>query len=151
MKTLELELNKRLLIVEIQAVELAASMLFPEYQLELLCKGSDLTEAVAKELVRFVGGPWSAYVDYKNGKNWMSTALESFISAIESKGWFWKDVPWDFPLVEDYGYQTSNSPEAERGWMYEFGEEKYHEALKDYEEAESRTFNPAKCIIFEIL
>lgn len=102
----------------------------------VICKGSEFTGEIADDLVHGIED---------------KTALESFISAIEAKNMYWKDVPWDFPLVEDYGYQISSSPEVEKGWIYEGGEEKYHEALKAYEEAESKTFNPEKTLIFEIL
>lgn len=173
MKTLELELNKRLLIVEAPEGELTAigndkevHYAIKKYGKEsyikiangkthkLICKGSELTDGKIRHYLHesIYSGLFAHYVkDIPVNTYCYNSALESFISAIEAKGYYWKDVPWDFPLVEDYGYQTSSSPEVERGWMYEGGEEKYHEVLKAYEEAESRTFNPEKTIIFEII
>ena len=38
-----------------------------------------------------------------------------------------------FPEMVDFGWYDSNSQEEESGWMYEEGEEKYFEAVKEWE------------------
>ncbi|MDR4892256.1 MULTISPECIES: hypothetical protein [unclassified Chryseobacterium] len=139
MKQLQLELNKRLLIVEMTGEFDTVDVFFWNNQpVEKICEGSELTENVAKKFVRFVGGPWSAYVDYNNEKNWISSALESFISAIESKGYHWGENPVKRP-IEDSSKQAK--------WQIKA----FKEQEKEWWESESRTFNPSKCIIFEIL
>jgi len=130
MKQLQLDLNKRLLIVEFDDMEHLEKVISCDKQgirfcsdddepTELICKGSGLTEVIAYKLVEEMSrfNTNTAYKNYKGGKSFFM-ALESFISAIESKGMFWKD--WN-------------------------GEN------ETFEESESRTFNPEKCIIFEIL
>ena len=111
MKTLELKLKKDVLIVEIprladyefinreckylkvgnEEIKLNASTLD---KFEFLCKGSELTEEIASELVenktkhKFENKVLTFY----NCKN-----LESFISAVESKGFYWFRNPIDKP------------------------------------------------------
>ena len=111
MKTLELKLKKYVLIVEIprlsdyefinkeckylkvgnEEIKLNASTLD---KFEFLCKGSELTEEIASELVenktkhKFENKVLTFY----NCKN-----LESFISAVESKEKFWLENPIKHP------------------------------------------------------
>ena len=111
MKTLELKLKKDVLIVEIprlsdyefinkeckylkvgnEEIKLNASTLD---KFEFLCKGSELTEEIASELVenktkhKFENKVLTFY----NCKN-----LESFISAVESKEKFWLENPIKHP------------------------------------------------------
>jgi hypothetical protein len=79
------------------------------------------------------------------------TALESFDYALRAYWFHWGENPVEEPKQEKYGWYSSCSPEEESGWMYEEGESKYYEALKYYKDAESRTFNPSKCIIFKLV
>ena len=107
MKTLELKLKKDVLIVEIprladyefinreckylkvgnEEIKLNASTLD---KFEFLCKGSELTEEIASELVenktkhKFENKVLTFY-NYKN--------LELFISAVESEGFHWLENP----------------------------------------------------------
>ena len=117
MKTLELDLKNKVLIVEIprladyefinkeckylkignEEIKLNASTLD---KFEVICKGSELTEEIASELVE---------VDYSNfqgddeiyelKKNYIKDTFvfmsfeESFISAVESKEKFWLENP----------------------------------------------------------
>lgn len=137
MKSLELSLNKRLLIVEreFHTINGSYSDNGKMHTLKLICKGSDLTEEIAKGLVeqkRVFDTP--AVFFFKNYKNEFSdcmTARESFISSIESNGWYWGENPEK---------KSHFNPE-------EFIQEEYDR----YMEAESRTFKPSKCIICEIL
>ena len=150
MKSLELTIRERLLIVEMTGdLDTANIYSWNLQKVEQICWGSELTEEHL----------WPDKDEFKAAERlWIEAAgttftqeLDAFISAVEAKGHYWKEVPWDFPLVEDFGYQTSSSPEVERGWMYEGGEEMYYEAVNKYEDAESRSFNPKKTLIFKIL
>ena len=116
MKTLELDLKKKVLIVEIprladyefinkeckylkvgnEEIKLNASTLD---KFEFLCKGSELTEEIASELVELTimhltygcnKHKYRSYVNYNLG---FDNALESFISAVESKEKFWLENP----------------------------------------------------------
>ena len=107
MKILELDLKKKVLIVDIprladyefinkeckylkvgnEEIKLNASTLD---KFEFLCKGSELTEEIASELVEehYMSGvrSYEIYNDYRyNDARWLDNALESFISAVESK------------------------------------------------------------------
>ena len=105
MKTLELDLKKKVLIVEIprladyefinreckylkignEEIKLNASTLD---KFEFLCKGSELTEEIASELVEMeysVLYKKSFFIDYDRPSLLLKFAKESFISAVESK------------------------------------------------------------------
>lgn len=160
MKQLTLELKKRLLIVECESGNYAHDIQHDENgpkPIKLICKGSELTEEIARDLVNPLWDYYKNYLesdssDVGNYKRLIKqTALESFISAIEAQGYYWGENLIEKPTMEKYGWYSANSQEEESGWMYEEGEEKYYEALKEYEEAESRIFNPEKTLIFETL
>ena len=105
MKTLELKLKKYVLIVEIprladyefinkeckylkignEEIKLNASTLD---KFEFLCKGSELTEEMASELVDYwqnMANDGFIYENYKTNIPKKKTAVESLISAVESK------------------------------------------------------------------
>ncbi|MEF9476763.1 hypothetical protein OWR28_02470 [Chryseobacterium sp. 1B4] len=42
------------------------------------------------------------------------------------------------PYPSKYGYHQSCSPEEQSGWMYDGGEDKYHEALRVWEKAKEK-------------
>ena len=113
MKTLELKLKKDVLIVEIprladyefinkgckylkignEEIKLNASTLD---KFEFLCKGSELTEEIASELVEMeysVLYKKSFFIDYDRPSLLLKFAKESFISAVESKEKFWLENP----------------------------------------------------------
>ena len=119
MKTLELKLKKDVLIVEIprladyefinreckylkvgnEEIKLNASTLD---KFEFLCKGSELTEEIASDLVEehYMNGirSYEIYNDYKyNDSRWLDDAKDSFISAVENKGFYWLKNPIDEP------------------------------------------------------
>ena len=119
MKILELDLKTKVLIVEIprladyefinreckylkvgnEEIKLNASTLD---KFEFLCKGSDLTEEIASDLVEehYMNGirSYEIYNDYRyNDSRWLDNAKDSFISAVESKGFFWLKNPIDEP------------------------------------------------------
>ena len=121
MKTLELKLKKDVLIVEIprladyefinreckylkvgnEEIKLNASTLD---KFEFLCKGSELTEEIASELVDYwqnMANDGFIYENYKTNIPKKKTAVESFISAVESKGFYWMENPIEKPKYYD--------------------------------------------------
>ena len=105
MKTLELKLKKDVLIVEIprladyefinreckylkvgnEEIKLNVSTLD---KFEFLCKGSELAEEIASELVEYwqnMANDGFIYENYKTNIPKKKTAVESVISAVESK------------------------------------------------------------------
>ena len=146
MKTLEIKLKIDVLIVEIprladyefinreckylkvgnEEIKLNASTLD---KFEFICKGSELTEEIASELVenktkhKFENKVLTFY----NCKN-----LESFISAVESKGFYW--------LKHDVRSFSLYDPRSKTGW-HDLEEE--DTITKQWQEAEEKTFrNP---------
>lgn len=90
MKQLEIKTNKRLLIVESEnANEFFIMEKMPAGTYEIICKGSDLTEDIAKGLVEYKRSKHydiEYYWDYKNKRYSISaSSIESFISAIEAE------------------------------------------------------------------
>lgn len=124
MQTLELKLKKDVLIVEIprladyefinkeckylkignEEIKLNASTLD---KFEFLCKGSELTEEIASELVEQSYSNLEEsimYRDYmaKYDDEVLYEALKSFKSAIESKGFYWLENPISLERVISY-------------------------------------------------
>ena len=156
MKVLELKLKKDILIIEIprladyefinkeckylkignEEIKLNASTLD---KFEFLCKGSELTEEIASELVEehYMSGvrSYEIYNDYRyNDARWLDNALESFISAVESKEKFWLENPIEKP--KDYELW------AKYGDFTQYGKILTEKCLK-WQEAEAKTFkNP---------
>lgn len=143
MKQLEIKTNKRLLIVESenfddrQLDEKHKITLFHNGNiLKFICKGSDLTEDITKGFFEY-DGFFEAYQYYQDTVPILGdTALNLFKVAIRNNGYY-----WDKPLKE---------------WFYHkryVGIERIEESFdcEKWQEAESRTFNHEKCIIFEIL
>ena len=98
MKTLELKLKKDVLIVDLENE--SAGFINGDY--EFLCDGSELTEEIASELVEehYMSGvrSYEIYNDYRyNDARWLDNAIDSFISAVESKEKFWLENPIDEP------------------------------------------------------
>ena len=150
MKTLELKLKKDVLIVEIprladyefinkeckylkvgylkvgnEEVKLNASTLD---KFEFLCKGSELTEEIASELVDYwqnMANDGFVFENYKDNIPKKLTAKKSFISAVESKEKFWLENPIE---------------------IIERGEDTEHNRVlnqNEWQEAEEKTFrNP---------
>ena len=136
MKTLELELKKKVYIVDttapIEAIEIE------DY--EFLCKGSELTEEIASELVELTimhltyGDNKHKYRSYVNYNLGFDNAKESFISAVESKEKFWLENPIEKP--KDYELW------AKYGDFTQYGKILTEKCLK-WQEAEEKTFkNP---------
>ena len=144
MKTLELKIKKDVLIVDIprladyefinkeckylkvgnEEIKLNASTLD---KFEFIGKGSELTEEIASELVEMeYSGLYkkSFYIDYDRPSLLLKFAKESFISAVESKGFNWLENPIS-PYIPVIDKKT---------------DENY---MKKYFEAEEKTFkNP---------
>ena len=155
MKILELDLKKKMLIVEIprladyefinkeckylkignEEIKLNASTLD---KFEFICKGSELTEEMASELVELTimyltyGDNKHKYRSYVNYNLGFDNALDSFISAVESKGFHWlKHNVRSFSLYD---------PRSKTG-CHDLEEEET--ITKQWQEAEEKTFrNP---------
>ena len=136
MKTLELELKKKVLIVEIprladyefinkeckylkvgnEEIKLNASTLD---KFEFLCKGSELTEEIASELVE----------NYSDVSDLFISCLDVLKKRIERCGFFWLENP------------IGNKPMSYNLPLYKIGNR--CDKLKKWQEAEEKTFkNP---------
>ena len=151
MKKLELKLKKDVLIVDVgksfnhfKIYDDEIGFIFienciPRKELvkgsyKFLCKGSELTEEIASELVEMeYSGLYkkSFYIDYDRPSLLLKFAKESFISAVESKGKFWLENPISRPrnyeLWAKYGDYT------------QYGKTLTEKCLK-WQEAEEKTF-----------
>ena len=157
MKTLELKLKKYVLIVEIprladyefinkeckylkignEEIKLNISTLD---KLEFLCKVSELTEEIASELVNETimyekhKVKCYRYRSYKEGFVGFDNAKESFISAVESKKFYWLENPIEKPINYDLW--------AKYGDYTQYGKVLTEKCLK-WKESEEKTFkNP---------
>lgn len=149
MKTLELKLKKDVLIVDlpIEAKNVymsgnsiiyntdkscIAKLINDDY--EFLCKGSELTEEIASELVDNIKLHKLHFADYKNNGCYKTNSILSFISAVESKGFYWLENPIEKPHNIGLLY------------LYPTGDilmDKSLECAKKWQEAEEKTFrNP---------
>ena len=96
MKILELKLKKEVIIVE---NEFENKIDFIDNELGIfyfLCKGSELTEEMASELVDYwqnMANDGFIFENYKDNLPKKLTANDSFISAVESKEKFWLENP----------------------------------------------------------
>ena len=152
MKTLELKLKKKVLIVDLpidsKNVYMSGNSIIyntdksciakpinDEY--EFLCKGSELTEEIASELVEMeysVLYKKSFFIDYDRPSLLLKFAKESFISAVESKEKFWLENPIEKPINYDLWYKY--------GDYTQYGKKLTKECLK-WQEAGEKTFkNP---------
>ena len=147
MKILELKLKKKVLIVEIDNkcdITINKDGIYFYFlngwvkcfkgNYNILCKGSELTEEIASELVEehYMSGvrSYEIYNDYRyNDARWLDNALDSLISAVESKEKFWLENP------------IGNKPMSYNLPLYKI--ENRCDNLKKWQEAEEKTFkNP---------
>ena len=112
MKTLELNLKKEVLIVDLpidaKNVYMSGNSIIynsdkscivkpinDDY--EFMCKGSELTEEIASELCHNIGNcltiEGDAYLDDENDEDYFEFAKEAIVSAVESKGFYWLENP----------------------------------------------------------
>ena len=138
MKTLELKLKKDVIIVQPEEtgnINYWVTIYSDEW--ELICLGSELTEEIASELVD-EGSYFKTFKNYitndNHKRNQLKFAIESFISAVESKGFYWLENPISRPrnyeLWAKYGDYT------------QYGIVLTEKCLK-WQEAEEKTFrNP---------
>ena len=140
MKTLELKLKKDVLIVDendFEYYELSKNGIYFKiekgdryylgWKFEYKCKGSELTEEIASELVDYwqnMANDGFIFENYKDNIPKKLTAIKSFISAVESKKFHWLENPMP-PYIPVIDKKT---------------DENY---MKKYFEAEEKTFkNP---------
>ena len=133
MKTLELDLKKKVLIVE---NEFENKIDFIDNELGIfyfLCKGSELTEEMASELVDYwqnMANDGFIFENYKDNLPKKLTANDALISAVESKEKFWLENP------------VQNTKPTDDISFYDSLEQK-ELAIKKWQEAEEKTFkNP---------
>ena len=135
MKTLELKLKKDVLIVDAISQDIANGIIFQKFgvktlsEFEFICKGSELTEEIASELVDETimyqkhKVKCYRYRSYREGFVAFDNAKESFISAVESKEKFWLENPIKHP--KDYEvFPDSLSLYAEQERLHLEAEEK---------------------------
>ncbi len=132
MKTLELKLKKEVIIVE---NEFENKIDFIDNELGIfyfLCKGSDLTEEIASDLVDYwqnMANDGFIFENYKDNLPKKLTANDAFISAVESKDFHWLKNP------------IGNKPMSYNLPLYKI--ENRCDNLKKWQEAEAKTFkNP---------
>ena len=136
MKTLELKLKKYVLIVEIprladyefinreckylrvgkEEIKLNASTLD---KFEFLCKGSELTEEIASELM----SDFDAFNEFTLNYEY----LKNFIYIVESKGFYWLENPIEKPINRDEYYKSEKV-------------DSFEILLKEWQEEEEKTF-----------
>lgn len=153
MKSTILNIKKRVLVMEIpenQEVLYKEDVIYSidEKQLQysylplgnfkLICKGSELSEEIAKGLIRNKES-FSSISDYVDDV--IYTYKEKFISAIEASGYYWNnpiDKPHNTGLLHTYPTGNPLMDESFKGAI-------------EWQEAESKTFHPEQVILFEIL
>lgn len=104
MKILELKLKKDVLIVDAEGLEITQALIFNKFgnynlsYYDYICKGSELTEEIASELVE-THKNCRRYIDYtiKEINRFFDLSIPSFISAVENKGFYWLKNPIDEP------------------------------------------------------
>jgi len=133
MKTLELKLKKEVIIVE---NEFENKIDFIDNELGIfyfLCKGSELTEEMASELVDYwqnMANDGFVFENYKDNLPKKLTANDALISAVESKKFHWLENP------------IQNTKPTDDISFYDSLEQK-ELAIKKWQEAEEKTFkNP---------
>ena len=165
MKQLELTTNKRLIIVEYDteaecAIEWALVHAFKNakvhkhgYTLMPICKGSDLNEDIAKGFIHqsLHTGLFAHYVKGIPVNTYCyKTALEAFDAVIYAYGYHWGENPMGKkPELSDARYDKEREFIENNPDEMVFGD--HYADWSMWHEAESRTFNPSKCIIFEIM
>lgn len=154
MKSLELELEERIFILESNNVTATG-----QYEAEMngrhiqfICKGSELTEEIAKEYVEekqvFMTPEVFQYKNYENDFSNCLTALNSFISAIEAKGWYWENPLGEEPKITEDKYRAELEFMEQNPKESVFGD--HYADWSMWQAAEEKTFHPEKCLIFKI-
>lgn len=111
MKTLELDLRKKVLIVDendFDYYELSTEGIYFKlekgdryylgWKFNFLCKGSELTEEIASELCHNIGNSitiiGNAYLDNVNDLYFWEYATDAFITSVECKDFYWLKNPY---------------------------------------------------------
>ena len=145
MKTLELDLKKKMLIIDendFEYYELFKEGIyfklengdrdFIDGEFKFICKGSELTEEMARELVDYwqnMANDGFIFENYKDNLPKKLTANDALISAVESKKFHWLENP------------IGNKPMSYNLPLYKIGDR--CDNLKKWQEAEEKTFkNP---------
>lgn len=139
MKTLELDLKKKVLIIDAEncgyisdtsLVVLGGTIYNLPEDYEFLCKGSELTEEIASEFFEYDNflNRFEAYIDTVPSID--KSALKLFIKIFESKNFHWLENPIEKPINRDEYYKSEKV-------------DSFEILLKEWQEAEEKTFrNP---------
>ncbi|WP_336704417.1 hypothetical protein [Chryseobacterium indologenes] len=152
MRHLEIKTNKRLLIVEYPNDKSFQDDLsfyrqfkiggFEQYFVKIICSGSQLTEDIAN------GFQYENMRVAHNGE--CLSAIEEFKFHISNHGYHWGENPMgNKPELSDARYAKEREFIENNPDEMVFGD--HYADWSMWQEAESQTFNPSKCIIFEIL
>jgi len=130
--------------------------------MKFLCRQSEMTEEQATTLVNGWNAPTGGddyqetYQNYRINsdddlKNMyhFDYAKESFQSLLEANGVMKENE--DVPTREEFGYYSDYDAEGHlnsSGWDDEQGEEKFFQALENWQEAEANVFPPETTLVF---
>ena len=104
-----------------------------DFNIELICKGSELTEEIAKEFIKtsIHTGLHAHYVKNVEVNTYCyNSALDSFKSLIKSQGYYWGENP-----IKVHTWASENAD------VY----------LAQWKEAKQKTFNLEQTLIFKIV
>lgn len=147
MKQLELNLQKRLLIVEYPdkreaEIDLQTHKAFPESDKIVICLGSEFTDKIAERFIDIhEKGAIEKYP--KAFKISYTRFLNAFIDVIESEGYHWGDNPIQEPKLPPF-YNPNLKGSSENDIV------DYRYEMHQFNEAESKTFNLDTTLIFII-
>jgi len=153
MKQIELKLKKRLLIIEKiitangEEIDISESMIFGIEKMvkaKFICKGSEVTEDLVKGFIEY-DNEFELFQYYLDTVPIMGdTALNAFKSAIMNNGYYWGENPFEYP--KQPLFINANLNGFSENDVVDFKYEQHQ-----FNEAELKTFNPEKTLIFEIL
>jgi len=167
MKSLEITTNKKLLIVEAETdcepkegvkyyvtEDTEHLFILPKGLFKFICRGSNLTEEIADGFVDKGKNSYGEIVyanHYEDIGAFMGyeEALPSLISMIESLGWYWNNPLGSEPLMDEDKYKSEREFIDNNPSEFVFGD--HYADWSMWKEAESLTFHPEKCLIFEIV
>ena len=116
MKILELKLKKDVLIVQPEETgNMNYWVTLHSKDWDFICLGSELTEEIASELVdkSIYTGLYAHYVDKIPVNTYCyNSAIPSFISAVETKGFYWLGNP-----VKIHTLASENADEYHKKWQ----------------------------------
>lgn len=145
-------LKKELLIVEAKDEKIAWAMIFQKYGVKavsdytLLGKPDEIKEEDVRELVEILWNGFRNYSEDGSVGNYQrlvyKTDLESFNSALES------DIYWENPLGEKPKFEYDFPEDGPSDFMYESAVDDFDISSIKWNEAQEKTFDKNRTIIF---